>query len=55
MWPRRSVTRVEVGADLTAGLEMIGHEELELRASSKGIGPSTLVSMWIKGRLRQVG
>ncbi len=46
---------MEVGADLTAELELIGREELERRASAQGIGPSTLVRMWIKERLRQVG
>jgi len=29
-------------------------EELERRAAEQGIGPSTLVRMWIKDRLRQV-
>lgn len=38
---------------LTVRLDRRDREELERRASEQGIGPSTLVRMWIKDRLRQ--
>ena len=39
---------------LTVRLDRRDREELERRAAEQGIGPSTLVRMWIKDRLRQV-
>ena len=39
---------------LTVRLDRRDREELERRATEQGIGPSTLVRMWIKDRLRQV-
>ena len=54
----RSV-KLRVGKHLSQGLtvrlDRSDREELERRASAQGIGPSTLVRMWIKERLRQVG
>jgi predicted HicB family RNase H-like nuclease len=38
---------------LTVRLDRRDREELERRAAEQGIGPSTLVRMWIKDRLRQ--
>ena len=38
---------------LTVRLDRRDREELERRAAEHGIGPSTLVRMWIKDRLRQ--
>jgi hypothetical protein len=38
---------------LTVRLDRRDREELERRATEQGIGPSTLVRMWIKDRLRQ--
>jgi CopG antitoxin of type II toxin-antitoxin system len=40
---------------LTVRLDRWDREELERRAAEQGIGPSTLVRMWIKDRLRQGG
>ena len=40
---------------LTVRLDRRDRAELERRASELGIGPSTLVRMWIKDRLRQTG
>ena len=40
---------------LTVRLERTDREELERRAANQGVGPSTLVRMWIKDRLRQPG
>ena len=40
---------------LTVRLDRRDREELERRAADQGIGPSTLVRMWIKDRLRQAG
>ena len=37
---------------LTVRLDRQDRDELERRASEQGIGPSTLVRMWIKERLR---
>jgi CopG antitoxin of type II toxin-antitoxin system len=37
---------------LTVRLDRRDREELERRATEQGIGPSTLVRMWIKDRLR---
>jgi hypothetical protein len=39
---------------LTVRLDRQDREELDRRAAEQGIGPSTLVRMWIKERLRQV-
>jgi len=51
----RPVT-LRVGKNLSQGLtvrlDRSDREELERRASEQGIGPSTLVRMWIKERLR---
>jgi hypothetical protein len=38
---------------LTVRLDRRDREELERRATEQGIGPSTLVRMWIKDHLRQ--
>lgn len=38
---------------LTVRLDRQDREELERRAREQGIGPSTLVRIWIKDRLRQ--
>src|SRR5215213_1084437 len=38
---------------LTVRLDRRDREELERRATEQRIGPSTLVRMWIKDRLRQ--
>ena len=38
---------------LTVRLDRRDRKELERRAAEQGIGPSTLVRMWIKDRLRQ--
>ena len=40
---------------ITVRLDRQDREELERRAAEQGIGPSTLVRMWIKDRLRQAG
>jgi len=49
--------RLRVGKNLSEGLTVRldpkDREELERRATEQGIGPSTLVRMWIKERLRQ--
>ena len=49
--------RLRVGKNLTQGLtvrlDREDREELEQWASEQGIGPSTLVRMWIKEQLRQ--
>jgi hypothetical protein len=42
-----------LSAGLTVRLDRQDREELERRAAEQGIGPSTLVRMWIKERLRQ--
>ena len=51
--------KLRVGKNLSEGLtvrlDRSDREELERRARAQGIGPSTLVRMWIKERLRQVG
>ncbi len=39
----------------TVRLDRQDRVELERRATEQGIGPSTLVRMWIKDRLRHVG
>jgi hypothetical protein len=48
--------KLRVGTNLSEGLtvrlDRRDREELERRASEQGIGPSTLVRMWIKERLR---
>jgi hypothetical protein len=41
-----------LSAGLTVRLDRHDREELERRAGEQGIGPSTLVRMWIKERLR---
>jgi predicted DNA binding CopG/RHH family protein len=43
----------QLSEGLTIRLDRQDREELERRASEQGIGPSTLVRMWIKERLRQ--
>jgi hypothetical protein len=49
--------KLRVGKNLSEGLtvrlDRRDREELERRATEQGIGPSTLVRMWIKDRLRQ--
>jgi hypothetical protein len=49
--------KLRVGKHLSEGLtvrfDREDREELTRRASEQGIGPSTLVRMWIKERLRQ--
>ena len=49
--------QLRVGKNLSEGLTVRlnrqDREELERHASEQGIGPSTLVRMWIKERLRQ--
>ena len=47
--------RKNLSEGLTVRLDRQDREELERRASEQGIGPSTLVRMWIKDRLRQTG
>ena len=51
--------KLRVGKNLSEGLtvrlDRQDREELERRANDLGIGPSTLVRMWIKERLRQSG
>jgi predicted DNA binding CopG/RHH family protein len=42
----------QLSEGLTVRLDRHDREELERRASEQGIGPSTLVRMWIKERLR---
>src|SRR5215216_6211135 len=55
----KELTPVEVtiGGDLadrlTVRLEQVDREALDRRARDKGVGPSTLVRMWVKARLRQ--
>ena len=48
---------VTIGGDLadrlTVRLERADREALDRRARDKGVGPSTLVRMWVKERLRQ--
>ena len=43
----------ELGDRLTVRLERADREALARLARDKGVGPSTLVRMWIKERLRQ--
>jgi hypothetical protein len=49
--------KLRVAKNLSEGLtvrrDRRDREELERRAAEQGIGPSTLVRMWIKDRLRQ--
>jgi len=48
------ITRGSELADrLTVRLEQADREALARRARDKGVGPSTLVRMWVKERLRQ--
>ena len=42
----------QLSEGLTVRLDRRDRDELERRASEQGIGPSTLVRMWIKERLR---
>ena len=42
----------ELAGRLTLRLEQADRDELARRAGAMGIGPSTLVRMWIKERLR---
>lgn len=42
----------QLSEGLTVRLNRHDRQELERRASEQGIGPSTLVRMWIKERLR---
>lgn len=56
-WDTQDVTRF-VGAelqpvDVNIGGELADRAELARRARAKGIGPSTLVRMWVKERLDQ--
>lgn len=48
---------VTIGGDLaerlTVRLEQADRETLDRRARAKGVGPSTLIRMWVKERLRQ--
>lgn len=50
--------KLRVGRQLSEGLtirlDRHDREELERRAMEQGIGPSTLVRMWIRERLRGV-
>lgn len=43
----------ELAERLTLGLEPVDSEALARLAQAKGIGPSTLVRLWVKERLRQ--
>lgn len=43
----------ELAERLTLRLERTDREDVVRRARAKGIGPSTLIRMWIKERLRQ--
>jgi hypothetical protein len=47
--------RGNLSEGLTVRLDQHDRRELESRAAEQGIGPSTLVRMWIKERLRQTG
>lgn len=55
--PERQPVEVDVGPELagrlTIRLGQANREELQRRAKSQGIGPSTLARMWIKERLQQ--
>src|SRR5215217_708060 len=42
----------QLSEGLTVRLDRRDRDELERRAGEQGIGPSTLVRMWIKERLR---
>ena len=42
----------QLSEGLTVRLDRQDRDELERRAGEQGIGPSTLVRMWIKERLR---
>ncbi len=42
----------QLSEGLTVRLDRQDRDELERRAGEQGIGPSTLVRMWIKDRLR---
>ena len=43
----------ELADRLTVRLEQADWEALDRHARAKGVGPSTLVRMWVKERLRQ--
>ena len=43
----------ELADRLTVRLEQADREALDRHARAKGVGPSTLVRMWVKERLRQ--
>ena len=51
--PVKLRVRRNLAEGLTVRLDRQDREELERRAAAQGIGPSTLVRMWIKDRLRQ--
>jgi hypothetical protein len=51
-WPVKLRVRRKLSEGLTVRLDRRDREELERRAAAQGIGPSTLVRMWIKDRLR---
>jgi hypothetical protein len=53
--PVKLRVRKSLTEGLTVRLARQDREELERRAVEQGIGPSTLVRMWIKDRLRQPG
>jgi predicted HicB family RNase H-like nuclease len=52
---QRAAVRVNkhLSAPLTVRLDPADRAELARRAREQGIGPSTLVRMWVKERLRQ--
>jgi predicted DNA binding CopG/RHH family protein len=52
-WPVTLRVRRPLSEGLTVRLDRQDREEIERRATAQGIGPSTLVRMWIKDRLRQ--
>jgi hypothetical protein len=52
-WPVRLQRTKNLSKGLTVRLEPHDREQLGSLARERGIGPSTLVRMWIKERLRQ--
>jgi hypothetical protein len=51
--PVKLRVRKNLSEGLTVRLDRQDRDELERRAAEQGIGPSTLVRIWIKERLRE--
>jgi CopG antitoxin of type II toxin-antitoxin system len=51
--PERVRVNKRLSAPLTVRLDPVDRAELARRAKEQGIGPSTLIRMWVKERLRQ--